>query len=130
MASTGFHESEDTLRPATRDMHRAVVSLMEELEAIDWYQQRIDATGDSELQAILAHNRDEEIEHAAMLLEWLRRHEAAFDARLRRFLFSEGALASLEEDSAPQSNGVTNREPGPSRPGFAAMALGSLRRER
>src|SRR2546422_6723598 len=72
MASVGFHESPQDLNPQTRDMHRAIVSLMEELEAIDWYQQRVDATTDEALRTILTHNRDEEKEHASMVLEWIR----------------------------------------------------------
>src|SRR5262249_3308293 len=82
MASEGFHESAQDLTPETRNMHRAIVSLMEELEAIDWYQQRVDATTDEALRVILAHNRDEEKEHASMVLEWIRRHDPAFDAHL------------------------------------------------
>jgi ferritin-like protein len=78
-------------------MHRAVVSLMEELEAIDWYQQRVDAAGDDELRAILAHNRDEEVEHAAMTLEWIRRQSPTFDAMLRRYLFTEGSITAIED---------------------------------
>ena len=75
MANEGYHESIDELSDATRDMHRAIVSLMEELEAVDWYNQRVDACKDEELKAILAHNRDEEKEHAAMVLEWIRRQD-------------------------------------------------------
>ena len=86
--SASFHEAEDKLTPLTRDMHRAIVSLMEELEAIDWYQQRVDACRDPELRAILAHNRDEEKEHAAMVLEWIRRHDAKFSAELKDYLFT------------------------------------------
>ena len=78
-------------------MHRAITSLMEELEAIDWYDQRIDATGDAELAAVLAHNRDEEKEHACMVLEWIRRHDPYFDVCLRRFLFTSGRIEEIEE---------------------------------
>ena len=78
--SASFHEAEEKLTPLTRDMHRAIVSLMEELEAIDWYQQRIEAAGDGELKDILRHNRDEEKEHAAMVLEWIRRRERPITA--------------------------------------------------
>jgi ferritin-like protein len=95
-SSAGFHESEERLTQQTRDLHRAVVSLMEELEAVDWYQQRVDATGDAELRAILAHNRDEEKEHAAMLLEWIRRRDAAFDTQLRAYLFTDGPITARE----------------------------------
>ena len=89
MANEGYHEPYDQLSDATRDMHRAIISLMEELEAIDWYQQRVDACKDAELKAILAHNRDEEKEHAAMVLEWIRRRDPAFDKELRDFLFTD-----------------------------------------
>jgi ferritin-like protein len=88
MSSTSLHEAEERLSPATRDMHRAIVSLMEELEAIDWYQQRMDATDDEELRAILRHNRDEEQEHAAMVLEWIRRRDAVFSKELKDYLFT------------------------------------------
>ncbi|OGA60884.1 MAG: ferritin [Betaproteobacteria bacterium RIFCSPLOWO2_12_FULL_65_14] len=89
MAHEGLHEAADTLKPETADMHRAIVSLIEELEAVDWYQQRVDACRDPALKAILAHNRDEEKEHAAMVLEWIRRHDAAFSQELKDYLFTE-----------------------------------------
>jgi uncharacterized protein len=92
MANEGYHEAIDKLSPATMDMHRALVSLMEELEAIDWYNQRIDAASDAELKGILAHNRDEEKEHAAMVLEWIRRHDPKIDHQLREVLFKNGAI--------------------------------------
>ncbi|HEU4368409.1 MAG TPA: encapsulin-associated ferritin-like protein, partial [Methylomirabilota bacterium] len=95
--STTFHESEERLTPPTRDMHRAIVSLVEELEAVDWYQQRMDATEDAELRDILRHNRDEEKEHAAMVLEWIRRHDRGFEATLREYLFTEGSIVGREE---------------------------------
>ncbi len=95
-SSGGFHEREDLLREETRDRHRAIVSIMEELEAVDWYDQRVDATNDEELKRILAHNRDEEKEHAAMTIEWLRRRDPQFDEMLRRFLFSDGSIVSKE----------------------------------
>ncbi len=97
MASEGLHEPREQLRPETIDHHRAVTSLMEELEAIDWYDQRIDATGDAELAELLAHNRDEEKEHAAMVLEWLRRRDPVLDRHLRTYLFTEGSLVAVEE---------------------------------
>ena len=89
MANEGYHEPIDDLTDKTRDMHRAIISLMEELEAVDWYNQRVDACKDDELRRILAHNRDEEKEHAAMVLEWIRRQDASFDKELRDFLFTE-----------------------------------------
>ncbi len=92
MANEGYHEPVDELSKETRDMHRAIISLMEELEAVDWYNQRVDACHDEELKSILAHNRDEEKEHAAMVLEWIRRRDPAFDAELKETLFSEGPI--------------------------------------
>jgi len=93
MAHEGYHEPINELSDATRDMHRAIISLMEELEAVDWYNQRVDACKDTELKAILAHNRDEEKEHAAMVLEWIRRKDPAFDHELRDYLFTEKSIA-------------------------------------
>lgn len=93
MANEGYHEPIEELSDETRDMHRAIVSLMEELEAVDWYNQRVDACKDAELKAILAHNRDEEKEHAAMVLEWIRRRDSVLDDELRDYLFSEGEIA-------------------------------------
>jgi ferritin-like protein len=93
MANEGYHEPIDELSDDTRDMHRAITSLMEELEAVDWYNQRVDATNDPELAAILAHNRDEEKEHAAMVLEWIRRKDPSFDKELRDFLFTDKPIA-------------------------------------
>ncbi len=92
MANEGYHEPLNELRDETRDMHRAIVSLMEELEAVDWYNQRVDACKDPELRAILAHNRDEEKEHASMVLEWIRRHDPAFDHELRDYVFTDKSL--------------------------------------
>ncbi len=93
MANEGYHEPVEKLSAETMDMHRAIVSLMEELEAVDWYNQRVDACTDTELKRILAHNRDEEKEHAAMVLEWIRRHDPVFDHELKDTLFSEGPIA-------------------------------------
>jgi len=122
MSSEGLHESEDRLSAATRDMHRAIVSLMEELEAVDWYQQRMDATDDGELRDILRHNRDEEKEHAAMVLEWIRRRDTVFDAKLREFLFTEGPIVGREQalERAEPGGGASNGR-------AAAGSLGSLR---
>lgn len=88
MASEGFHEPRELLSAATLDMHRAITSLMEELEAVDWYNQRIDACTDAQLKSILTHNRDEEKEHAAMVLEWIRRQDPSFDKQLKDYLFT------------------------------------------
>jgi ferritin-like protein len=106
-ASKGLHEAE--LSPSVIDRHRAIVSVMEELEAADWYAQRAEATADAELRAILQHNGDEEKEHASMLLEWLRRRDAALAGHLQTYLFQKGSITAregAEEDSsaAPEAS--------------------------
>jgi len=102
-SSQRLHEPEASLHPDVLDRHRAIVSLMEELEAVDWYDQRIAAADDPELKTILAHNRDEEKEHAAMILEWLRRRDPVLDGHLRTFLFSEGPIEEAEHTGGPES---------------------------
>lgn len=97
MSHEGYHEPVEELSDETRDFHRAIESLMEELEAVDWYQQRVDACKDRELAAILAHNRDEEIEHAAMVLEWIRRKNSKFDKELKDYLFTDKPIVDLEK---------------------------------
>ncbi len=93
MANEGYHEAIEELSDDTRDMHRAITSLMEELEAVDWYNQRVDACKNDDLRAILAHNRDEEKEHAAMVLEWIRRRDPSFDKELKDYLFTDRSIA-------------------------------------
>src|SRR6516165_2955211 len=99
MASEGLHEARDDLDAATIDRHRAMVSLREELEAVDWYDQRVHATDDLSLAEVLAHNRDEEKEHASMTLEWLRRRDPIFDRHLRTYLFTEEPITEEETDA-------------------------------
>ncbi|MFA7619740.1 MAG: hypothetical protein WC012_11920 [Thiohalomonadaceae bacterium] len=96
-ASTTLHESESVLSPHTLDLHRALVSIQEELEAVDWYRQRAEAAGDGELREILLHNMREEIEHASMLLEWVRRNEPHADQMFRTYLFTKAPITSIEE---------------------------------
>lgn len=93
MSSVGYHEPVEELSTQTRDMHRAIVSLMEELEAIDWYNQRVNACKDQSLKAILQHNRDEEKEHASMVLEWIRRNDPVFSRELQDYLFTDKPIA-------------------------------------
>ncbi len=90
---SNYQEPVEELTAAARDLHRAIKSLNEELEAVDWYNQRVDACQDPELKAILAHNRDEEKEHAAMLLEWIRRQDPTFAKELKDYLFTEKPIA-------------------------------------
>jgi uncharacterized protein len=92
MASEGYHEPVGELSDEVRDFHRAIVSLMEELEAVDWYNQRVAACKDKQLAVILAHNRDEEMEHASMVLEWVRRRSPHFDRQLQEYLFKDGPI--------------------------------------
>ena len=94
MSSETLHEA--NLSKETLDLHRAISSLMEELEAVDWYNQRVEAATDPELKALLAHNRDEEKEHAAMMIEWIRRHDKTFDKQLRTYLYAEGSIIEAE----------------------------------
>ena len=105
MSSETLHEDPKTLGAEVTNRHRAVVSLMEELEAVDWYDQRLAATDDQELKAVLAHNRDEEKEHAAMVIEWLRRQDPALDSNLRKYLFTQEPLSALiaKENAEPEA---------------------------
>lgn len=122
MASEYLHESAKALRPETIDRHRAVSSLMEELEAVDWYDQRIDAAIDAELKQILAHNRDEEKEHAAMVLEWLRRRDPKLDEHLRTYLFTSKSVLEIEEEAESGGGEATAG-------GEGCLEIGSLRGE-
>ena len=95
--SDEWHESYDKMTEASRNFSRAVKSVQEELEAVDWYNQRAEASQDAQLKRILEHNRDEEIEHAMMALEYLRRTNKVFDKHMRTYLFSEGDIVDVEE---------------------------------
>ncbi|MGD0379689.1 MAG: ferritin-like domain-containing protein [Acidimicrobiales bacterium] len=116
MASEGLHEAADHLDEATIDHHRAMTSLCEELEAVDWYDQRVNATSDPTLAEVLAHNRDEEKEHASMTLEWLRRRDPKLDEHLRTYLFTTGSILEIE----------TEADAGTGAPEASAAASGSL----
>ena len=118
-SSGSLHENEQVLKPETVDRHRAVVSIMEELEAIDWYDQRIDAATDQELKELLAHNRDEEKEHASMMLEWLRRRDPKLDEHLRTYLFTNKSVLEIEEEA----EGKAEDQPS----GDGSLGIGSLR---
>jgi uncharacterized protein len=125
-SSGSLHESESVLKPETIDRHRAVVSIMEELEAVDWYDQRIDAATDQELKEVLAHNRDEEKEHAAMMLEWLRRHDPKLDEHLRTYLFTNKRLLEVEEEA--EGPGENKNGGDESSSGDGSLGIGSLRK--
>src|SRR5690606_27531720 len=125
--STSFHEDPQTLSAETKDRHRAIASIMEELEAVDWYDQRVEAASDPDLAAILAHNRDEEKEHAAMTLEWLRRRDPVLDHELRTYLFTEGPITEVEAEAMGRNGG--GEPTGTSPAGDGSLGIGSLRGE-
>ncbi|NLD77102.1 MAG: ferritin [Acidimicrobiales bacterium] len=130
MTSEGFHEPIDRLQPKTLDHHRAIASLMEEFEAVDWYDQRVDATDDAELAEVLAHNRDEEKEHAAMTLEWLRRRDPILDEHLRTYLFTEGNILAIEEAAESGDGDGDDGASSPADSGSStsgSLGIGSLR---
>ena len=99
MSSEGLHVPRESLSRETLELHYATTSLMEELEAIDWYRQRADDTQNPELKAVLLHNAREETEHAAMVLEWIRRNDVTFDKELREYLFQKGSIVGREEEA-------------------------------
>src|SRR5262249_13457539 len=121
--SAGYHESEDKLRAETQDNHRALTSMQEELEAADWYDQRVDAATDADLKQILAHNRDEEKEHFAMLLEWYRRRDTKMDTHLKTYLFTSGSLIAPE--AAATGGGGASADGGGDSGG--SLGIGSLK---
>lgn len=120
-ASGSLHESEEKLSPDLIDRHRAIMSLMEELEAVDWYDQRAATATNDELREIIAHNRDEEKEHAMMLLEWLRRNDSAFNEMIEIYLNSEGSIIHAEEAATGGGEG------GGGSVANGSLGIGSLR---
>ncbi|BCB27818.1 ferritin [Sulfurimicrobium lacus] len=124
MAHEGLHENEEKLAPATLDSHRAILSLMEEFEAVDWYHQRADACNNAELRAILLHNMHEEMEHAAMILEWLRRSTPRLDEILRTYLFSQGDITLAEEVATGKIAGAEPLQGGAATP---HLTVGSMK---
>jgi ferritin-like protein len=117
---TDYHEQWDALPDRVRDVHRALSSLKEEIEAVDWYHQRHALCADAELKSVIAHNRDEEIEHAVMTLEWLRRNMPGWDAALRTYLFTKSAITEVEEKESGEAGTSGSTE-------AAALSIGSLR---
>ena len=121
MSSENYHEPSELLSEETRNLHRAVVSLKEELEAVDWYQQRAEACSDGELRAVLVHNKNEEIEHAMMILEWLRRHSSAFAANIETYLDSSGPITEVESKETAGSGEKSERA------ASASLGIGTLK---
>jgi ferritin-like protein len=129
MASETLHEDADKLGADVIDNHRAIVSLMEELEAVDWYNQRAKATKNHELRAILEHNRDEEKEHAAMALEWIRRNDPKMHEHLKTYLFTEGPLTAIEKESKGEGGGEGGNDAESETPAKdGSLGIGSLRK--
>jgi ferritin-like protein len=124
MGSESYHEPLELIPEETRNLHRAIVSLIEELEAVDWYQQRAGACSDPELKAVLMHHRNEEIEHAMMNLEWIRRNEPTFDGHMRTYLFAQGPITGIEAASKGESEGGGDSAPST---GAGALGIGSLK---
>ena len=126
MSHEGLHEPQELVEEATIDRHRAIVSNQEEFEAVDWYDQRVSATENAELAAVLAHNRDEEKEHAAMTLEWLRRNDPVLDGHLRTYLFTTKPVTEIETEA--ESAGGSSPGPGTAGPaGSGSLDIGSLK---
>lgn len=125
--SNSLHEPAEVLPAEVIDRHRAIQSLMEELEAVDWYDQRVAACKDDELRAILAHNRDEEKEHAAMTLEWLRRNDPKWDQHLRTYLFTEGSILEREEADTGKAPGASGAGAASGGGSASGLGVGSLR---
>ncbi len=121
---TIYHESSADLSTESQEMHRALASLIEELEAVDWYQQRADVTGDDDLKAILIHNMNEEIEHATMTLEWIRRRNPEFDKVLRTYLFTNAPITEIEEH---ETSGGGEATPAPV-PISSSLNIGKFRK--
>ena len=121
MSSESYHEPYEALSEPTRNLHRAIVSLKEELEAVDWYQQRAEACTDDELRAVLVHNKNEEIEHAMMTLEWLRRHDPVVAANIATYIGASGPITEVEK----QTTGGGASAPSGSSSG--SLGIGSLK---
>jgi ferritin-like protein len=123
MSSESYHEPVELLSDKTKNLHRAIVSLREELEAVDWYQQRAEACTDDELRAVLLHNKNEEIEHAMMTLEWLRRNDPVFAANIATYVNAQGPITEIEES---EKDG--DKKAGRAKPvAYGSLGIGSLR---
>ncbi len=126
MSSESYHEPIELLSEDTKNMHRALVSLREELEAVDWYQQRAEACTDSDLAAVLVHNKNEEIEHAIMTLEWIRRHNPVVGANLKTYLNTTGPITEVEKQATAGGGGGGEKKGAES----PSLGIGSLKGKR
>jgi len=125
MSSESYHEPLELLSEGTRNLHRAIVSLKEELEAVDWYTQRAEACSDAELRAVITHNKNEEIEHAMMTLEWLRRNHPVFEQNLKTYLNTTGPITAIE--AAAVAGGGSTSAPSET---STSLGIGSLKGKR
>ena len=125
MSSEAYHEPIELLSEETRNLHRAIVSLKEELEAVDWYQQRAEACSDEELRGVLVHNKNEEIEHAMMNLEWIRRHSEVFDTNIKTYINAKGPILAVEKasEAGATAGGAASSSPS----GTSGLGIGSLK---
>ena len=120
MSEETIHEASELISEDTRNMHRALVSLKEELDAVDWYAQRAEACTDDALRDVLVHNQNEEIEHAMMLLAWIRRHSPVFDANIGIYVLAAGPARALDEGAAPALGGARSSSAG-------SLGIGSMK---
>jgi uncharacterized protein len=130
MSSESYHEPLDLLSEETKNLHRAIVSLCEELEAVDWYNQRAEASSDAELRAVITHNKNEEIEHAMMNLEWIRRNNAVFDENIEKYIRSKGSIVAVEAGSSgggAPAGAVSSESASKSSARDGSLGIGSLR---
>ena len=129
MGSETLHAPRDRLKRKTLTLHHAIVSLMEELEATDWYQQRADDCEDEALREILLHNMREEMEHASMVLEWMRRNSTDWDSMLRTYLFTDAPITEIEEEDTAGEDGGEDGDGGGGTP-TAGFTIGTLKKSR
>ena len=128
MSSENLHVPREVLSQEARLLHYAITSLMEELEAVDWYRQRADDTEDEQLREILLHNMREEMEHAAMVLEWIRRNNGEFAGHLQTYLFTDAPIVGIEKlDTGGSEPGATSAAGGSDGSGSASVTIGSLK---
>jgi hypothetical protein len=126
MSSESYHEPIELLSEQTKNLHRALVSLREELEAVDWYQQRAEACSDAELRAVLTHNKNEEIEHAMMTLEWLRRNHPVFATNIGTYVDSTGPITAVEAVAVGGGGNAAEA----ATPASPSLGIGSLKGKR
>jgi ferritin-like protein len=129
MSSESLHAPREKLSKETLTLHHAVVSLKEELDAVDWYRQRADDCSDKELAAVLLHNMREEMEHATMVLEWIRRNNSDFDRYMRIYLFTEAPITEVEDAAEDAAHGGGGDDH-PSSPGDSKFTVGQMKKKK